>query len=233
MGGMSALGWREVRMTEYNVEVRQLGAGRYCAKIETMICATAEEALDMARRAAMALEQAPTPSTPIDRETLARALHKAYSDADGLATKNWDKLGDEVRKGYLAEADEAIRLLCGASRPERVFACPECGPQDRCDEDGCCITHGLDLIEVADVDAAYAVKGACGRLTSDHDAERAELTAKIEDLEKRLQKMTRQQENGEDLRAEVTRLRHALDTTGRAAAHLAHVVATLTGDGDE
>ena len=129
------------------------------------------------RRAAWAIEGGPT----IDREKLAKALHDAFNAA-GRGGSVWGERSADTRKGYLAEADEAIRLLGGAeARKERIFARPSCGPQDRCDEDGCCITHGQDLIEVAHEGAAYAVKEACDQLSADHDA----ALARIEELERR------------------------------------------------
>jgi hypothetical protein len=114
----------------------------------------------------------------IDREALAKALRAArWIDSP---PDPWDTTPDDVRAAWLAVADEAIRLL-SANTPhqERIFACPSCGPQDRCDEDGCCITHGQDLIEVADEGAAYAVKEACDQLITDHNEEMERLHMEI------------------------------------------------------
>lgn len=58
----------------------------------------------------------------VDRETLARALHAAYEAVYPIADRDWDALPDRHRDGYLAEADEAIRLLGGESDRAALLA---------------------------------------------------------------------------------------------------------------
>lgn len=195
------------------------------------------------RRAAWAIEGG---AGAVDREALAKALLHAQHTAWGSPDAPWEGYKLAYRDSWLTVADEAIRLLGGAeARKERIFACPSCGPQDRCDEDGCCITHGQDLIEVAHEGAAYAVKEACDQLSADHDA----ALAKIEELERANATLTatanaavaraeeaqfqaqRDEQDSETiaLRAEVQRLRRALDRTAQGAAYLTDALSELTG----
>ena len=178
-------GWPE-GWTDFGANERFVGAdGRYVLYGEREGC----------RRAAWAIEGNKA-GAAINREALAKALHTAYGTGAGQEKIEWDKCSADTRKGYLAEADEAIRLLSFEPRVGRVEMLTTIEELERRND-----------ILTATANAAVA-RAEEAQLQAQRDEQDSETIA---------------------LRAEVQRLRRALDRTAQAAAYLTDALSELTG----
>lgn len=135
----------------------------------------------------------------VDREALAKALLHAQHTAWGSPDAPWEGYKLAYRDSWLTVADEASRLLGGAAKPAKAL---------------------YDEIE--------ELKRRNAALTATANA----AVARAEEAQLRARQAEEERDVGREtiaLRAEVQRLRRALDRTAQGAAYLTDALSELTG----
>lgn len=156
------------------------------------------------RRAAWAIEGG---AGAVDREALAKALLHAQHTAWGSPDAPWEGYKLAYRDSWLTVADEASRLLGGAAKPAKAL-------YDEIEE-----LKRRNAALTATANAAVA------------RAEEAQLRARQAEEERDVLRDYDSpfEADAENLRAEVQRLRRALDRTAQGAAYLTDALSELAG----
>lgn len=155
------------------------------------------------RRAAWAIEGG---APEVDREALAMALQAAYRRTFGNDGLLWANIGDSARAGYLAEADEAIRLLSFELRVGRAE-----------------LRARIEELEQSNQRLTAMANAAVARAEEAqlHAESDGSTVARVRALVERVQ---------QDREAE--RLRRALDAMARGVVHMADAVSEIA-NGEE